>query len=469
MAAHYIEAMITGINEFGGKGDGCTDNSEAFAAAIASLRRAGGGTLEVPQGTYLTGPIELFSDIALKIERGAVLRFLPDIGLYVPVLTRWEGITCFGMHPLIFARDAHGIALKGEGLIDGNGQPWWEALRRKKSAGQRSPIEPIEKILADYNSFLSDQPSGGGGREMQFLRPPLVQFFRCSNVIIEGLKFANSPFWTIHPVFSEHIRIEHVTVENPPDAPNTDGIDIDSCVDVTVTDSLVDVGDDCIAIKAGSGARGLREGKESRGITIRGCHFKQGHGGVVVGSETAGGIHDVTVSQCTFEGTDRGVRIKTRRGRGGTVSNLHFSDLAMEGVLCPVAINMYYRCGAKPEEKPSLFSLNPQPISTLTPHLRDIEICNLQARACRSSAGFIAGLPESPIEGLSMQHCSIELAPEALASVSECEMFEGIPDTEHRSIRVRHAHCQFRDVQVQGLQRGENPFLLEEGAQVMQE
>ncbi len=456
--------MTADIEEFGGTGDGHTDNSKAFAAAFASLKRAGGGRLRVDRGTYLTGPIELFDNITLEIGHGAVLQFLPDMQLYSPVLTRWEGIVCFGMHPLIFARDAHNVALRGEGTIDGNGNSWWASLGRKKSAHQSCPVEPIEIALAEYNRDLIDQPSGGGGREMQFLRPPLVQFFRCSDIGIEGLTFRNSPFWTIHPVFSDHIVIRDIFVQNPPDAPNTDGIDIDSCTDIRVENTTVDVGDDCIAIKAGSGERGLREGKPSKKIAIHNCHFRHGHGGVVIGSETAGGISGVSVDDCSFEGTDRGIRLKTRRGRGGTVSDLRFRTLKMERVLCPVAINMYYRCGAKPDATAELFALTSRPVNALTPHIRDIEIAGLEARGCRSSAGFIAGLPEAPIEGLTMEGCHIELARQDMAPVAESEMFEGIPDTGARGIRIRHASCEFRDVTVTGLDAGAEAFIFEDGA-----
>ena len=456
--------MTADIGEFGGRGDGLTDNSKAFAAAFSSLKHGGGGTLKVGCGIYLTGPIELFDNTTLELEHGAVLQFFPDVWRYAPVLTRWEGIVCFGMHPLIFAREAHNIALTGRGIIDGNGEPWWTSIKLKKSAHQSGPVEPIEIALAEYNKDLIDQPSGGGGREMQFLRPPLVQCFRCSNIHIEGLTFRNSPFWTIHPVFSDHVTIRDVFVQNPPDAPNTDGIDIDSCTDVRVEHTIIDVGDDCIAIKAGAGERGLREGKPSKGISIHNCLFKRGHGGVVIGSETAGGISEVSVENCRFEGTDRGIRIKTRRGRGGVVSNLRFNNLIMERVLCPVAINMYYRCGAKPDKKAELFSLTPMPVDALTPHFRKIEISGLDAQYCRASAGYIAGLPEAPIEHLTMKHCHIGLADHDLVPVSESEMFEGIPETDARGIRIRHASCGFHDVTVTGLDAGSEAFIFEDGA-----
>lgn len=453
--------MIVDIGKFGGTGDGHTDNSRAFTSAIASLKRAGGGTLRVSGGHYLTGPIELFDNMALHVEEDAILQFLPDFSLYPPVLTRWEGIVCFGMQPLIFARDAHHIRLSGKGSIDGSGNPWWSALRHKKSTHQTGPVDPVEIALAAGNKGLIDQPSGGGGREMQFLRPPLVQFFKCSNIEIEDLTFRNSPFWTIHPVFSNHIVIHDILIQNPPDAPNTDGIDIDSCTDIDIGDSTIDVGDDCLAIKAGSGEHGLREGRPSARINIHNCLFRQGHGGVVIGSETAGGIHDVSVSGCSFDGTDRGIRLKTRRGRGGDVSGLRFHNLNMRRVLCPVAVNMYYRCGAKAEESAELFSPDAKAVTSLTPRLGDIEISHLDARGCRASAGFIVGLPEAPVESLKMEHCHIGLAARNRVPVSESEMTEGVPETEFRGIRVRHAHCGFNNVEVTGLKAEEAPFNFE--------
>ncbi|HQH88171.1 MAG: glycoside hydrolase family 28 protein [Spirochaetia bacterium] len=453
--------MIVDIEEFGGIDDGCTDNSKAFADAMAALSETGGGTLRIMGSAYLTGPIELLSNISLEIGKNTTLSFVSDINRYPPVLTRWEGVVCYGLHPLIFARGAKNIELKGEGTIDGNGQPWWEALRRKKRKGQNKPLESFETELAELNKYNGGQPSGGGGREIQFLRPPLVQFFGCSDVAIEGLKFQNSPFWTIHPVFSNRISIRNISIHNPSDAPNTDGIDIDSCKDILVTGSTIDVGDDCLAVKAGSGEQGISEGKSSERIVIRDCHFKQGHGGVVIGSETAGGIYEILVSDCSFDGTDRGVRIKTRRGRGGTVSRLRFSDLHMKRALCPVAINMYYRCGAKLEECSKLFSLEHQPVDALTPHIHDIEISNLRAQECRASAGFIIGLPESPIENLRMRNCRIELSRNDMVAPSESEMFEGLPEMQARGIRIRNANCDFDGLEVLGLPEGEAPYFRE--------
>lgn len=453
------------IRDFGASPGGKDEASEAFAEANLELRQSGGGTLYVPTGTYLVGPIELFDDTTLYLERGSRLLFVDDPGRYPPVQTRWEGLSCWAMHPLIFARGARRVTIRGEGALDGNGWAWWEAQRAKKASGQRMPLSSAERQLGSLNGLSDGQPSGGGGRQTQFLRPPLLQFFACEDVSVEGVLLTNSPFWTLHPVFSKRLEVRGVKIVNPADAPNTDGIDLDSCEDVSIIDSLVDVGDDCIALKSGSGSVGMAEARPTRDVHIRGCRFLNGHGGVVIGSETAGGVEKVRVSDCVFLGSDRGIRIKSRRGRGGTVQDLEFRDLTMEGVLAPITINLYYNCGARPEEAERLFSTTPQPADALTPRFRDIRITGLSARGCRASAGFVAGLPEAKVEGLELEHCSIELASEGLAPVRSSEMYQGLPETEERGLRLRNVSCRLEDVKVSNCP-GQG-ILVEEGCSIL--
>jgi polygalacturonase len=452
---------IYDIVDFGALPDGKTDCSDAFSLALAKIRAAGEGTLFLPSGEFLTGPLELPDDTTLFLSRGAVLGFVSDPGRYEPVETRWEGIMCHAMHPLIFARNAKNIAIRGEGIIDGNGKTWWEAHRGKKAGKQTGPLSLIEKRLAALNGFLGDQPSGGGGRETQFLRPPLLQFLSCRGVTIEGVTIRNSPFWTIHPVFSEKILIKDVRIENPADAPNTDGIDIDSCSEVTITGTIVDVGDDCLALKAGSGPIGLAEGRPTRNVTISDCTFLHGHGGVVIGSETAGGIENLDVSNCRFVGSDRGIRIKSRRGRGGTIQNLSFRNLVMEKVLAPLTINLFYNCGVKATEAEALFSQNPAKATVLTPKIRNVRVSNLVATECRASAGFIVGLPESKIENLSLENCVIAVATENLVPVDKSEMYQGLAEIKYRGMRLRNVGCSMNGVDVKNC--GGEGFLAEEG------
>lgn len=452
------------VKDFGAKPDGAMDCSVAFTLALSKLREAGGGTLRVPAGVFLTGPLELTDNITLLLERGATLSFVADPERYEPVETRWEGIACYAMHPLIFARNAQNVSIVGEGGIDGNGASWWEAHRRKKAEGQTLPATPIERKLAALNHFDGTEPSGGGGRETQFLRPPLIQFFACDGVRIEGVRLRNSPFWTLHPVFSRNVRIEKVSIENPPDAPNTDGIDIDSCDDISIFDSIVKVGDDCIALKAGAGAQGVAAGRPTRNVRVSGCTLLSGHGGLVIGSETAGGIENVDVCNCRFIGTDRGIRIKSRRGRGGIVQNLSFRNLTMENVLAPLTVNLYYNCGAKAEEAESLFSTLAEPLSPLTPRVRNIVVSNLVATDCRASAGFIVGLPESRIENLRLENCLISIAGANLAPVGQSEMYQGIEETDKRGLRLKNVECTMVGLSVES---GAEPgILLEEGSVV---
>jgi len=441
---------IYDIKDFGAKPDGATDCSAAFTLAFSKLREAGGGSLRVPKGAFLTGPLELTDNMTLLIERDATLSFVTDPERYEPVETRWEGIVCHAMHPLIFARNARNVSIVGEGSIDGNGASWWEAHRRKKAGRQTIPIAPIEKKLAALNRLDGTEPSGGGGRETQFLRPPLIQFLACDGVRIEGVTLKNSPFWTLHPVFSRRILIDKVSIENPSDAPNTDGIDIDSCSDIAIVDTLVDVGDDCIALKAGAGPQALAAQRPTRNVRISGCTFLSGHGGVVIGSETAGGIENVDVVNCRFIGSDRGIRIKSRRGRGGTVQNLSFRNLTMENVLAPLTINLYYNCGAKAGEADRLFSALAEPVSPLTPRMRNIKVSNLVAADCRASAGFIVGLPESRIENLTLENCIISMAGGNLAPVRQSEMYQGIDETEKRGLRLKNVECTLVGLRVEG-------------------
>jgi polygalacturonase len=449
------------IREFGGEPGDENDCSEAFAKAMAMIREAGGGTLRIPPGLYRSGPIELFDNTTLSLERGACIRFIPDPDLYPPVETRWEGIRCYAMQPLIFARGARNVALIGEGTIDGSGQEWWKTHRAKQASGQAKPETFMEKKLAELNKNSGVQPSGGGGRETQFLRPPLVQFFNCDGVLLRGLSFLNSPFWTIHPVFSRRIRIEAIHIENPDDAPNTDGIDVDSCEDVSISDSVINVGDDCVALKAGSGRQGLEEGRGTRNVSISGCSFLSGHGGVVIGSETAGGIENVHVLNCRFMGTDRGVRLKSRRGRGGLVQNLSFRNLVMDKVLAPITINLYYECGVRAADKAFVFSQSPQPSSQFTPIMRNILVSNLVASNCRASAGFVVGLPESKIRNLVLENCVISIAGESLVPVERSEMYQGLGATDYRGLRLKNVECRLDAVRIENC--GGRGVLVEEG------
>ncbi|MDR1095863.1 MAG: glycoside hydrolase family 28 protein [Spirochaetaceae bacterium] len=452
------------ITDFGGV-EGAADNSAAFAAAGDVLRAAGGGTLALGPGVWRTGPVELFSGTTLVLEAGAVLSFIPDMERYPPVRTRWEGVECYAMHPCVFSRGQRDVAVTagtaGAGRIEGNGAYWWALAREKNGRGARlgapsdgaaaggGPAFGIERRLAALNPGYRQEQGGGGGRGSQFLRPPLVQFLDCERVRLEGVTLADAPFWTVHPLYCRDVTLSRLTICNPHDAPNTDGIDIDSCSGVLIEHCVINVGDDGIALKAGSGPDGLRVGKPTSGVRVEHCTVGDGHGGIVIGSETAGGVFDVRVSDCVFKGTDRGVRIKTRRGRGGVIRDLDFRDIVMEGTLCPLVINMYYRCGAVLED--GWFSLARQPVNAETPEIRNVTVRNIRASGCRSSAGFIAGLPESPVRNLSITDCFFSTDEESPAAAAESDMYLGIPDVRTKAFRILNAeNPRFENCRIEG-------------------
>ena len=304
-------------------GDGRTDNTAALQELLDMK-----GTLVLFKGVYMTGPLTVHEDTRIEFEEGAVLKFIPDFSLYGPVYTRWEGVKCHCMHPCLYIDGARNVSITGKGTIDGSGQAWWDQANLRRNAAD-GPQTDIERMFASLNPGYEDQPGGGGGRQVQFLRPPLVQIHESSGVTIEGLTIVDSPFWTIHPVFSDHIVLRDLRIENPADAPNTDGIDIESCTDVVVESCFVHVGDDGIALKSGSGRSGIEDAAPTSRVAIRGCTVKAAHGGAVIGSETAAGIDHIEVSDCIFDGTDRGIRIKSRRGRGGSIHDLVFRNLTM--------------------------------------------------------------------------------------------------------------------------------------------
>ncbi|QQO10821.1 glycoside hydrolase family 28 protein [Breznakiella homolactica] len=436
------------LNQYSGVPDGKTDNSAAFKNALEALRDAGGGVLTVGPGTWMTGPVELFSNTTLELDEKALVRFIPEPELYQPVLTRWEGIECYGMHPCVFASGQENITIRG-GRFDCGGQVWWEILDRKRRSGQKEPVDPIEKKIASLNPGYTEQPGGGGGREIQFLRPPAIQFFSCKKIRLETFHVSNSPFWTVHPVYCDNIVIDGIKITNPHNSPNTDGIDIDSCTDVTIINCDIGVGDDGIVLKSGSGKDGIRVNRPTRKVHVKNCTVGDGHGGIVIGSETAGGIFDVLAEDCTFSGTDRGIRIKTRRSRGGAIENLRFRNLVLTENLCPFVINMYYRCGASLED--GYFSLDAQPVDNTTPSVKNVELVNIKATGCLASAGFIAGLPESPAENITVRDCIFSTNEESTVSPDDSDMALGIPPVREKSFRIINAkNLNFINTTVEG-------------------
>ncbi len=372
------------VLDYGAVGDGQALNTQAIQAAIEACRMAGGGTVHVPAGVYVTGPIFFRSDVTLHLDAGAALLGSENLADYPVVNGRWEGVDQETYAPLIAGSDLSNIAIIGRGTINGRGAWWWKMHK--------------EKTLAHP-------------------RPRLISFSNCTNVLIEGITATNSPAWTIHPNHCDNVMVDKVTVINPADAPNTDGINPDSCHNVRISNCYIGVGDDCITIKSGTQANGRERLAPCENITITNCTMTHGHGGVVIGSEMSGGVRNVVISNCVFTGTDRGIRIKSRRGRGGVVEDIRVTNIIMEDVLCPVTLNLYYACGVWGDK--TVADKQPHPVTDGTPRFRRIHLSHITARRAQYAAAFLYGLPEMPVEDIFLSDISISMSPDAGAGYPE--------------------------------------------------
>ncbi len=374
---HKKTDTVFNIVDFGAIADGKTLSTAFFAAAVKACVAAGGGTVYVPAGTFLSGPVHLQSNITLHLDAGAKILFSQDPKDYPVVYSRWEGENCEVYSPLIYGKGLENVAVTGRGVLDGQGEPWWKWHR--------------EKSLA-------------------YPRPRFICFEDSNNVLIEGVKLINSPAWTLNPINCENLTINKITIKNPANSPNTDGIDPESCKNVHISNCHIDVGDDCIAIK--SGIEKCKDKIPCENITITNCTMVHGHGGVVIGSEMSGGVRNVVISNCVFEGTDRGIRLKSRRGRGGVVEDIRVNNIIMKRVICPFVLNLYYFCGAGGKEK-VVWDKNPYPVTDATPIFRRIQFSNITAREVSAAAGFMYGLPEMALEEITFDNVSVHLAEDA--------------------------------------------------------
>ncbi|MDR3329238.1 MAG: glycoside hydrolase family 28 protein, partial [Prevotellaceae bacterium] len=307
----------------------------AINAAIDSCSAAGGGTVLVPQGVFHTGPITLKSNVNLHLEEGATLKFSTDPALYFPaVLTRWEGIDCYNAHPLIYAYEAQNIAITGKGTIDGSASHdnWWQ---KKAWRPGRQRLLAFEQSDTPVEQRVMTEEDG--------LRPPLINLYKCTSVLLEGVTLRNSPFWVTHPLLCDQLVVRNLNIYSL--GPNSDGCDPESCSNVIIEGCLFDTGDDCIAIKSGRNNDGRRWNTPSSNIIVRRCKMQDGHGGVVIGSEISGGYKNLYVEDCEMDSPDldRVIRIKTSTCRGGTIENVFVRNVKVgqcgEAVL---KINLLY-------------------------------------------------------------------------------------------------------------------------------
>ncbi|MFZ6031233.1 MAG: glycoside hydrolase family 28 protein [Chloroflexota bacterium] len=406
---------------FGATGDGTTLDMAALQAALDACQRQGGGTVFVPAGRYVTGPLFLHSHTTLHLDAGACLLGSEDIAHYPVLDGRWEGKTQPAYASLIGGQQLENVTITGRGTVDGRGAHWWQRFREKSIA---------------------------------YPRPRLIGLAACRNVLIENVTLINSPSWTVNPVRCENVTVRGITIDNPPDSPNTDGINPDSCRWVRISDCHISAGDDCITLKSGVEAEAPELRVPCRDIAITNCTLARGHGGVVIGSEMSGNVQNVVIANCIFIGTDRGIRLKSRRGRGGVVEDIRATNLIMEGVRCPLTMNLYYACGAWGDAQ--VADRDAHPVDAGTPHFRRIHIGQISARQVTLAAGFLYGLAEAPVEDISLTDVSISLAGEAEAS--QVEMADGLEPMCRAGFFVRNARSvRLERVDIRGQ---EGPALL---------
>jgi polygalacturonase len=392
-AQNPASGVFNNILSYGASPEGKEKCTQAIASAIDAASARGGGTIYFPAGTYLTGPIHLKSNITLFVDAGATIKFSTDFDDYLPMVpSRWEGITVTNFSPLIYANKAENIAIVGRGTLDGQGKAWWDyygELRRQRNVPKNKYQEMFAQANAERIKEMNYDLLNFG-----FLRPPFIQPYECNNVLIEGVNIRNSPFWTVTPVFCENVTVRAVTIINPT-SPNTDGINPDSCHNVHISDSYISVGDDCITIKSGRDIDGRRIGKPAENYTITNCTMANGHGGVVIGSEMSGGVKNITISNCIFDGTDRGIRMKSTRGRGGVVEDVRVSNIVMRNIREEaIILTMHYTRTSE------------EPVSERTPIFRNIHINGMTGDA--RIACDLTGLTEMPIENITFNDIQLD-------------------------------------------------------------
>ncbi|MBZ5622840.1 MAG: glycoside hydrolase family 28 protein [Acidobacteriia bacterium] len=380
------------VLDYGARDDASAPATEAIRSAIQAAKSAGGGTVIIPAGMYVSGPIELVSNLTLHMDAGAVVRF-PAARL--PFTEgRHQSIEALTPVPLIGGRNLENVAITGRGVLASDNTEWMKLMPHQKASGSDpgSANGPGWQRLLELLEVKTPAPREAYLAAALELRPSFVRTMDSKNVLIEGIRFTGSPMWTIHLLYSDNVVVRDVIIETYPGV-HTDGIAVDSSRNVRISNCYIDTGDDGIVIKAGKDADGLRVNRPSENISITGCTVHRAHGAVTIGSETSGWIRNLVATNFTCSGTQMGVRLKSRRGRGGGIENVRFDNWVMEDVGQGINITTYYLMEGEVRRDA------PEPLSNRTPVFRDIAISNMSIRGARVVAN-IEGLPEMRISGL---------------------------------------------------------------------
>lgn len=418
------------ITKYGAKNDGIFLNTKAISAAINDCNKKGGGVVVIPAGFWLTGPIELKSNVNLHLQKNALLQFTKDFDQYKLVAGNWEGLAQMRNQSPISATNANNIAITGFGIVDGNGDAWRMVKKDKLNETQWKKLVASGGVLSEDKKTWYPSEKSVKGSTMKnpgeitadktpefyesvkdFLRPNLLVFTNCKKVLLEGVTFQNSPAWCLHPLMCEDLTVRNVYAKNPWYAQNGDGIDVESCKNVLIENSTFDVGDDGICIKSGRDEAGRKRGMPTENMIVRNCIVYHAHGGFVIGSEMSGGAKNLYVDNCTFIGTDVGLRFKTTRGRGGVVENIYVSNINMKDIVGEaILFDMYYAAqdpiplSGEKREPPKVETL---PVTEATPQFKNFYIRNIVCNGAEKAI-FVRGIPEMNVKNVLMENLIIQ-------------------------------------------------------------
>ncbi|WP_348823060.1 glycoside hydrolase family 28 protein [Flavobacterium aestuarii] len=383
------------ITKLGAKGDSVSNSKPAFDKAMALCKKNNGGTIIVPRGIYtLNGPIHFVSNVNIQIEKGAKIRFSDNPEHYLPmVLTSWEGTMLYNYSPLIYAYSCSNIAITGEGTIDGEGGKTWNSYKAKEEAGKM-----LSRDMNHNNTPIADRKFGAG----YFLRPQMIQFFNCRNILLENVRLEDSPFWTVHLLKSKSITIRGLKYKAH--NKNNDGIDPEYSSDILIENVLFDNADDNIAIKAGRDDEGRRNSDTpSENIVIRNCEFKGLHA-IVIGSEMSAGVRNVYVENSKFRGyLKRGIFIKTNSDRGGYIKDIYFNNIAFGKVEDCLYITANYHGEGS--------GLHPSKVS-------DISFSNISCAEATNTGIIIEGFPDKKVTSIRLDNINIQSAKNGMTTTN---------------------------------------------------
>jgi polygalacturonase len=377
--------------DYGAHPDGSASSTEAFHAAVKAAKAAGGGTVFVPAGNYISSPIELVNDLTLQLDAGATVHF-PATKLPF-TKGREQGVECLTPMPLIGGHDLHNVTITGRGTLTTDNTGWLKIMPRQKASGTNpgTAFGPNWERLLQGLEVKTPAPPEDYEKAAPELRPSFVRFMDCTNILVEGVHFTGSSMWTVHLLYSDNAVVQNVIIETYPGV-HTDGIAVDSSRNVRIANCYIDTGDDGIVIKSGKDADGRRVNRPVENVSIANCTVHRAHGAVTLGSEISGGIRNLVADNITCDGTDIGVRIKSRRGRGGVVEDVRFDNWTMEHVRTAINVTSFYLMEGETKTAD-------EPVSERTPVFRNIAISHMTI-AHSQNAIVISGLPEMQISGL---------------------------------------------------------------------